>query len=284
MQRFAFGIVSVIATSAFGWGPEGHRIVGEIAFLELNAPAKTEVLRLIALDARYSRFNESCNWADQIKSNRSWDWARPLHYTNIAGDVGETTDDAKAFDLERDCDRKTDCPDGVPCPTYACVVDAIKYYAELLGDPLAGDNEKLIALKFLGHFVGDLHQPLHAGYQRDKGGNDKRVAYFNQQTNLHRVWDSMMIRRAVPDWFKYATDLHAEINDQQRQAWSESLDPALWATESHALCPAIYKAIPDSGQINDSFQTEMIPILKTQLQAGGVRLGALLNQVLTPQE
>lgn len=284
MQRIAFGIVLWMAASAFAWGPEGHRIVGEIAFLELNKPARAEVIRLISLDPRYNRFNESCNWADQIKSDRSWDWAKPLHYTNIAGTVGESADDAQAFDLDRDCARKTDCPEGAPCPKHNCVVDAINYYAAILGDPLAGDNEKLIALKFLGHFVGDLHQPLHAGYQYDKGGNDKRVSYFNQQTNLHKVWDSMMIRRAVPDWLKFARELREDITDQQRQTWTENLDPALWATQSHALCPAIYKAIPKSGQIDDPYQTEMMPIVNTQLQAGGVRLGALLNQVLAPSE
>lgn len=276
LSAFAF----LIPSFAFGWGPDGHSIVGEIAWKELKPAVKDEVRRLIAEDPDFGRFSESCTWADQIKSKPEWNWARPLHYADIAGQPGEEESAVKVFDMSRDCGERTDCPDGPPCPTHRCVVDAISYYDGVLGDPLASDQVKLIALKFLGHFVGDIHQPLHAGYARDKGGNDKRIEFFNQRMNLHSLWDSGMIRRKTNDWVGYASELHARITDEQRSAWQADFNPEVWANESHRLCPRIYRAIPSNGKVGEAYFDEMLPVLEVQLQKAGVRLGAMINAAL----
>lgn len=237
MRHITTIIVFAVVSPTMTWGPDGHRIVGEIAFQELNQDARAEVIRLISLDPRYGRFNESCNWADHIKSDATWNWAKSLHYTNIDGTIGESESQVKTFKATRDCTSDTDCPDGTPCPTNACVVEAITYYSDVLGDAHASDDEKLMALKFLGHFVGDLHQPLHAGYKRDKGGNDKRVSFFNQRTNLHKVWDSMMLKREVTDWFAFATTLHGDITPAIRSTWSSDLTPEPGPTNRTPFVP-----------------------------------------------
>ncbi len=264
---FTFCLPAPIA-SAFG--DDGHKIVGEIAWQELSQEAKNEIRRLLQADPDYDRFYESCAWADKIKSDGSWNWARRLHYVNVPKDKD-------IYDETRDCRVKESCPDGIPCPGRNCVVAAIAYYHDVLKDANASEPDKLIALKFLGHFVGDLHQPLHAGYAHDKGGNDVRVEFFHNKTNLHSLWDSGMIRRTGKRWFDYARELSETITADQRQSWTGTLDPAAWANESHALVPAVYKGIPASGEIGQEYYDTHLPDLEKQLKRGGVRLAALLN-------
>ncbi len=275
-------IKTVVAVVAFvlvlrapvvlAFGDDGHKIVGEIAWQRLSPAARTEVKRILESDPEYERFYESCIWADKIKSEGSWNWARRLHYVNIAKDAG-------AYVETRDCQEKQDCPDGIPCPSRNCVVAAIGYYRDVLKDPNSSDPDKLVALKFLGHFVGDVHQPLHAGFAHDKGGNDVRVLFFNNKTNLHRVWDSGMIRQSRKRWFDYARELSQSITADQHRAWTATLDPADWATESHKLVPEVYADIPRSAEIGEVYYREKLPMLEEQIKKGGVRLAALLNSV-----
>ncbi|NOX57258.1 MAG: S1/P1 nuclease [Planctomycetes bacterium] len=257
-----------------GWGAAGHRIVGRIASERLSPEARKEVDRLLKLDTEYSSLEDCCIWADAIRRDSKWRWAARLHYLNIP----KKTDTYKA---SRDCKPKTDCPANTPCPPRNCVVSGITYYLEVLGDREASDHDRLIALKFVGHFVGDIHQPLHAGYARDRGGNDVRVEFFRNNTNLHRVWDSGMIRR-MGRWSDLATELSAQTKapDAKKKVakWANDLDAVSWAEESHALTEKLYEGIPKSGIISDAYLSQQTPLLKTQLQKAGVRLAGVLNQ------
>ncbi len=108
-------------------------------------------------------------------------------------------------------------------------------------------------------------------------GNDTRVEFFHNKTNLHRVWDSGMIRRTGKRWFDYARELSDSITADQRQAWKGSLEPTDWATESHQLVPAVYEKIPASGEIGKDYFDSNLPTIEEQLKKGGVRLAGLLN-------
>ncbi|GJM24926.1 MAG: endonuclease [Phycisphaerae bacterium] len=262
--------------SAAGWGADGHRIVGDIAWHRLNPTASAEVERLLALDDEYNTLADACIWADVIRSDRSYRWASGLHYLNIPKSEG-------AYVEDRDCKPKTDCPANAKCPPRDCVVSAITFYLGVLRDSDANDREKLIALKFVGHFVGDVHQPLHAGYARDRGGNDVRVEFNHNNTNLHTVWDSMMIRE-MGRWTDLAESLNRDLNDSEVakrvKAWSADLDPANWAVESNALVPQVYSLIPKSGHIGREYQDENTPLIRAQLQKAGIRLACVLNRAL----
>jgi hypothetical protein len=261
---------------AAGWGADGHRITGDIAWHQLNPDARAEVERLLAIDDGYDTLADACIWADVIRSDRGYRWAGRLHYVNIPKSESDYVED-------RDCQPKQDCPADAKCPPRDCVVSAIHFYLEVLKNTESTDREKLIALKFVGHFVGDIHQPLHAGYARDRGGNDVRVEFNHNVTNLHKVWDSMMIRE-MGRWTELAESLNTELKDSEvatrAQAWSADLEAANWAVESNALVPQLYALIPKSGHIGAEYQTENTPLIRMQLQKAGVRLAGVLNKAL----
>ena len=114
------------------------------------------------------------------------------------------------------------------------MVSAIITYAKVLRSQDASPAERMEALKFLVHFVGDVHQPLHVSRARDRGGNDIKVEFFHDRTNLHRLWDSGLIRRTNKAWATCAAELQQAITPKQLAAW-KSTDPVEWATESYKL-------------------------------------------------
>ena len=157
-------------------------------------------------------------------------------------------------------------------------MSAIIKYSKVLRDKKASRPKKIEALKFLVHFVGDVHQPLHLGNARDKGGNDIEVTFFENRTNLHKVWDSGLIRRTKKGWPEYAKDLAGTITAQQLDEWN-TLDPAAWATESYRLTVSNAYAIPKDGRISQAYFDKNIPVVNERLTMAGVRLAALLNTV-----
>jgi hypothetical protein len=158
---------------------------------------------------------------------------------------------------------------------------AIHRFIFVLRDPSADRVKKAEALKFLVHFVGDIHQPLHVSYARDKGGNDIKVDFLHDRTDLHTVWDSLLLRHAKQPWRSYAAQLYARITPDRRQKWSASLDPAVWATESFKLAESHAYAIPKTGQLDRSYMDRNLPVIEERLSVAGVRLGALLNAIFT---
>lgn len=243
-------------SSAYGWGRDGHRMTGDIASRYLTPAAAYAVQDLLGEQT----LADVSTWADEIKSDRSYDWARPWHYVNVNPGM-------ERFVLERDC------------PEHGCVVSAIIKYAEVLRSETADRAEKKEALKFLVHFVGDLHQPLHVGYARDRGGNDVAVDFFGSRTNLHFVWDVSLIARRKIHWKRYADELYRAIEREQRRAWSKSLDPSDWATESFHLAERYAYAIPDDARLEQAYYDRVMPVVDERLAQAGVRLAAMLNDI-----
>jgi hypothetical protein len=164
-------ILTFIATvgsagTAWSWGDVGHKIICEIAFQELGDQSRAEVPRLINLDSEFSLFFESCTWADHPRKRAS------EHFINVP----------------RDFDRFT----ATQCPVASqCLFTAIAGDLEVLRTA-TDDQLKLEALKFLGHWIGDLHQPLHVSFEDDRGGGKIREA-GPCSNSLHSVWDTCII-------------------------------------------------------------------------------------------
>jgi hypothetical protein len=199
-------------------------------------------------------------WADQILKNPRYHWSAPLHYTNVIPG-------SKAFDLKRDC------------PKDNCVVGAISKYAAILRDPNAKSNQKQEALKFLVHFVADVHQPLHVSHAHDKGGNDITVEFFYDKTNLHKLWDELLIRHVQKPWRQYADKLAKGITIGLYTKWSKVTDPSAWATESYHLAVSNAYAVPKHGQLGQEYFDRNIPVVNERLSMAGIRLAVLLNQI-----
>lgn len=159
-----------------------------------------------------------------------------------------------------------DCPDG------QCVVGAIERQGRVLASS-ATDANKLKALKYVVHFVGDVHQPLHAGYADDKGGNTYQVQAFGRGTNLHSLWDS----RLIENWPGGAAALLAELKAAPSKA--TGAPPAQWAEESCRIVAAdgFY---PAGQKIDSDYEKNAAPALKERLSSAGRRLASLLNGAL----
>lgn len=247
----------LLTASALGWGREGHQIVGSIAEANLNDKAKAAVKDLLGDKS----LADVSTWADEIRGDPDYRWAKPLHYVNLP--IG-----ASEFNLEQDC------------PEKGCVVSAILDYSEKLSRGNTSREKKIEALKFLVHFVGDVHQPLHVSYAEDKGGNDIHVRFFNQSTNLHTVWDTMIIRRRSNKWTDLAATLKDGITSQQKADWGV-VDPIAWANESYKLAVSNAYDVPPDGTLDNAYYNKNVKIVEEQLSKGGIRLAALLNEIFS---
>lgn len=279
------------ASHALAWGNEGHRIVGQIAWENLTPEVRAEVQKLMP-DANYNTLAETSTWADTYARNDdSYNWAKPFHYVNV---------DPKARKFRwKDCTYKKKDPELLRAkPDHVdCVVDAIEHYAHILGTPSTTRDEKVEALRFLAHFVGDLHQPLHVSHPDNRGGNRTLVSFQGETVKLHRFWDSTMIEtslqsmkapRGIPKkhlWIHMASVLSHDITAEKKKTWTQSLQPSDWATESVQIAQKhahwVQKGNDPIPLTHKDYRT-LRPIYEKRLQKAGIRLAALLNLVLSP--
>ncbi|WP_377005482.1 S1/P1 nuclease [Coralloluteibacterium thermophilus] len=267
-------LLAALTSPAYGWSEQGHRMVAELAQRQLSPEANAEVARLLEGEREPTLAGVSA-WADQLRATDPEEGRRTAawHYINFP---------------EGDCsyDAARDCPGG------DCIVEAIERQAELLADRTQPDAERARALKFVVHFVGDVHQPMHAGRRDDRGGNDYQISlrtelrpdaygrYFydaetrTQGTNLHAVWDRYVLLSRGLGWAEYADALAAEgVADVPRAT------PAAWAEQSCALIrdEGLY---PDGHRMNDADLERLRPLAEAQVRAAAVRLAAVLEPAL----
>ncbi|MGH8126595.1 MAG: S1/P1 nuclease, partial [Rhodanobacteraceae bacterium] len=160
------------------------------------------------------------------------------------------------------------------CRNGECVVAAIEKYSAILANRSNPPAERAEALVFVVHFVADVHQPLHADYRHDAGGNDFQVRWHGQGTNLHRVWDSLMLDSTDLSAAQYARKLRA-----QHAPIKAGGSPAEWAEESCRIDRdgGVY---PASHVIDDAYVERELPVAERRLRQAGARLAELLNKDL----
>ena len=256
------GLLAAFAlpSSALAWGKLGHRLVAQVAERDLTPAARAEVSRLLAGEPDPT-LPGIASWADELREHdpdlgkRSARW----HYVNIG---------------ESNCryEARRDCPDG------DCVIEALKTQTAILADRTRPRAERAQALKFVVHFVGDVHQPLHAGYARDKGGNDVQVHFDGQGTDLHTLWDSRMLLSTGRSEQTYLDHLRT-LPRPTLPAMTLPPPAAAWAEQScHVVTqPDFY---PRRAKLEQAYADKHLPIAERQLRAGGVALAAVLNKAL----
>jgi hypothetical protein len=256
----------VVVPQAGAWGPLGHSVVAELAQRHLSPAAEAEVERLLAPEHTRS-LADVANWPDQIQDDPAraalWKQTRGQHYINFRGGS--------------DCDYvpPRDCRDG------RCVVAALQYYVGVLGDRRQSDGARREALKFVVHFVGDVHQPLHAGYRDDKGGNTYQVQFDGKGSNLHKVWDSGILYSRGLDWQTYAQELDSATPAAMPPPIAPLDNPyAQWAEESCRATaqPGFY---PDGHTIGPAYVEAELPQAELRLRQAGRRLANVLNLALS---
>ncbi len=234
---------------AVAWGADGHRLIADVAEGMLSVPAKTEALRLLAQEPGATLASVS-TWADEARTPVTAPW----HYVNLPRDAN------CMYNPDRSCVQG------------ACVVGAIDRQAAVLASD-APDDVRLNALKYLVHFVGDVHQPLHAGYADDRGGNTYQVQFAGRGSNLHAVWDSGLIR----EWPGGIASLREAMT--RDNAVTDASTPARWAEEScHTVeADGFY---PPGHKLDDAYAERWDPVLAQRMAAAARRLAVTLNKVL----
>ncbi|MBL7012899.1 MAG: S1/P1 nuclease [Candidatus Marinimicrobia bacterium] len=249
-MKFRLLLSAVILTSImFGWGKTGHRIVGEIANQHLSNSAKQTIAKILG----HSDLSRIGNWSDEIKSDPNWKHAWNWHFMTIPD--GETFEPGKH--------------EGV-------AYEKINDFISTLKDDHSSQSEKEIALKFLVHIVGDLHQPLHVGNGKDRGGNDVKVKWFSESTNLHRIWDTHLIDHQKLSYTEYANYLMLGFpeNEKQKAMSANLMDFIL---ESATFRNQTY--IIEDGNLKWKYFYQNKDLLESRLRNGGLRLAAILNSI-----
>ena len=275
------GLTAALAAPAtLAWGPVGHALVADIAQMHLDPQAAAEVADLLQQQG-LTRLDQIASWADNNRKEMPGTGA--WHYVDIPlHDSG--------YVAARDCANGD------------CIVVKLNEQAKLLADTSATPQARLRALKWVVHLVGDIHQPLHAEDNDDKGGNTVQVQFFGFGTNLHSVWDGRVIDRELdlhvgPHYSidrmavrSKALQLNASITPAEQAEWAphgtfDQLPSQVvaWANQSHELAQKVAYvdiAKPHGDAWSQRYEDRVWPVIETRLKQAGVRLADVLNEAL----
>ncbi len=260
-------ILSIILTSyalfgfsntSLAWGPDGHSTIGILAVKQLQPDARHELESVFGpLNAK--AMVKACNWPDAVRETEEWDWSAPFHYINIPrGDF--------VYQQSRDC------------PQQQCTTQAIKRYAAELADRQAAKQQRWQAFAWLCHLVGDLHQPLHAGYADDRGGNNFDIVFDGEAMNLHGFWDSVLIRQHTRSHRKLVRLLSKPKPGPTGLDWSEEMVNN-WTNESHTLTrQSLY---PANINITEAYEKQSWELVQQRIRLAASRLALIINSELS---
>jgi hypothetical protein len=267
---------------ASAWGDEGHAVIARIAAHELTPAVQARVQALLARDQSGlvpdTGIESEALWADRYRDSHR-ETSR-WHYVDI---------EREAPDLAAACFGSPPLPPGTEAslgPADACVIDKILQFERELRAAGTPPEEKLRALQFLLHLVGDLHQPLHSIDDHDAGGNARRVSARGMRAgSLHHYWDVEFVQRLGPDVDGLAARLLARIGPNERSRWQRG-GPADWAREAFSVGKALaYDALPApqrhrTYRLSASYVDDATQAVALQLSRAGVRLAFVLNRAL----
>ena len=233
----------------YGWGKTGHRIVGKVAETYLTKNAKTQIKKLMG----HHDLSRMSNWADEIKSDPEWKKANDWHLCTIP--------DGETYEKDKHSGQ---------------AVEKINEFVATLKNKKSKKEEKKIALKFIVHLIGDLHQPLHVGNGSDKGGNSVRIKWFNEPSNLHSIWDSKLIDFQKLSYSEYADYILLKEDRSKIRKWQGD-DIITYIHESRDLRNQCYNY---SGEnLKWEYFYKQKELLEKRLLQGGVRLSGELNRI-----
>ena len=251
MRKFlTLSFIVIFILNAYSWGPTGHRVIGEIAENHLSKKAQKEVKLLLG----HHSLAEVSTWMDEIRSDSSYDYTHSWHYTTIP--------DGQSYNSRGN--------------TQGQLVEHIELMISTLKSTDSSRDSKVQALKFLVHLVGDLHQPLHVGNGEDRGGNDIKVKFFYESSNLHRVWDSGMINHKLYSYTELAAIIDHTSENQVSQ-WLEG-SSATWAEECMQYREQVYD-FDDPDRLGYEYVYRNWNLLEQQLLKAGIRLAGILNSI-----
>lgn len=266
---------------AHAWGQTGHRVIAEIAEARLSPAARRGIQAIIGRDT-LSRIS---TWPDEIRSDPEERFKHTLAWHFIDIPDGETVASARRS-------------------PHGDALSALGRMEKTLRSPSASRGQKRFALSFLVHLVADIHQPLHVGNTRDRGGNLCFVRYFGERTNLHAVWDTGLIDRLQLSYTEYARHLRRSTSEQDARSWARGRYGD-WIAESQAYRAQVYPsrkrspggegdlaycAVESEQEIEDAARPNLgydyhyrhRALLERRLAQAGIRLALTLDRLFSP--
>jgi hypothetical protein len=269
---FVATAIALVPTAAFAWGKTGHRVVAAIADTQLSGLARAHVKEILG---GAESLDEAATWPDEMRSDPAPFWQKtstPWHYVTLNGILYDHA------------------------PPEGDALKALNHFRDVLQDPKASLADKQLALRFVVHIVGDLHQPLHVGKCCDRGGNDVKVKWFGKPMNLHAVWDSALVDEEQLSFTELTAKLVRHTGPADVIAWWD-INPRDWITESGQIRDSLYptaadkpreskdkkakrgeEALPD---LSYAYVYRSTPIMEQRLSKAGVRLAAYLNDIFS---
>lgn len=241
---------------ANAWGMLGHRIVGEVADSYLKAKTKKAIAGILGSES----LAMSANWGDFIKSDSTYNYMYNWHFVNLP--AGLNKDGVYNF-LEKEKGPNV----------YSKIPDLVA----VLKDKTSPIDQKKLAIRMLVHLVGDLHQPMHTARKEDLGGNRVSVLWFNEKSNIHRVWDEQLIDYQQLSYTEYTRYINHPSAVQLYNWQNTSLKDCVY--ESYLVCNKIYETTKPDSKLSYRYNFDWISTLNEQLVKGGVRLAKILNDI-----
>ncbi len=279
----AAALTCAAASPAAAWGDVGHKVTALMAYRRLTPTARAKVDALLAADTdplTAPDFASRATWADKYRAGHrdtaSW------HFTDI--EIDQPDVDAACFNFPK-------LSPGQPAsagPAKDCNIDKASAFEAELANPDIAANERILALKFLIHFIGDLHQPLHSSDHQDAGGNCIALTpEVNGSNNLHGYWDTGVVKTFGDTPEAIADKLDAETTAAQRRTWARGA-PRQWALEAFALARKDAYNLPSrptcaakgSVTLSDAYQAQAQKDADLQLRRAAVRIATVLNRAL----
>src|SRR5215470_5545355 len=255
MHIATFAVLLTVPSSAFAWGIKGHQIVALIAEAHLDASTRDKIKVILRKNETLSK---ASIWPDEVR--KALPQMNPLHYVDVPRG-------ATAYDRERDC------------PQRNCIVEAITWYWNVLKSKDSPLAEKQLALNYLVHLVGDLHEPLHVGFLDDVGGTKTKVTFQGKAQTLHALWDEGMLDTENGTARAIAKLLDEEC-DPTTALRGKPVRPPIgptnrWRSQSSTFIRCLSRTRSARSTSNLRCQ-----ILHRRLVQAGVRLAWLLNNCL----
>ncbi len=254
VMRFLLAMtLTLMAHASQAFDFQGHALVCQMAYAQLSESVQKKVAALVAKSPE-KHFAVACAWPDNVRDQKRYEHTKPWHFVNIP--------------------RSATSVSASDCPKQGCLLSAITEMQQRLQNKPDTDWQ---ALLFLGHFIADLHQPMHVSYFDDRGGNRTSVRFLGDKTNLHHLFDGDILgkrnfRKQAPQWL-------TTISAEQQQQWQQG-DVLSWANESLQITRTIYAQLPASHKIGSDYRDTFAPQLEQQMKKASVRLAFLLEKTL----
>ena len=253
MKIISICLLLIFTTSVLALGQTGHRITGELAERHISAHTKKALKAILG----YETLAEASTWADEMRTDPAEFWqktASPYHYVTVP--KGKTYSEVGA-------------------PKKGDAVFALNKFSKIVKSKSSSKEEKSLALKFIVHIIGDLHQPLHAGNGEDHGGNWVKLKFYGKDTNLHRIWDTNLIEKRHLSFTEWTNWLDKEISEDDIKKWQTN-NPLVWIEESIKIRDVVY---PKEESIGYKYLYENMPVIKKRLKQAGIRIAYYLDEL-----